>query len=76
MGQTFYSTPQEYAERYLSNNKTIKKHKEDKIKEVKLSIISLAYTPSLSHGDLYELSEVIDAIAQNKECDKKQGVKK
>lgn len=74
MGQTFYSTPQEYAERYL-NNKMIKRIDRDTSKETKQTIISLAYTDSLSVSDLMELSEILETIAGYKSStNKKKGL--
>lgn len=73
MGLTFYSTPQEYAERYL-NNKTINKTNKQLINDTKQTIISLAYTSSLSSYDLLELSEVLVTISKYKAPNKKKGL--
>ena len=74
MGQTFYSTQQGYAERYLSN-KMIKRIDRDTSKETKQTIISLAYTDSLSVSDLMELSEILETIAGYKsDTNKKKGL--
>ena len=74
MGQVFYSTPKEYAERYL-NNKTINKTDKDIIKQTKLTIISLAYTDILSKSDLLELSAILESIADFKSStNKKKGL--
>lgn len=73
MGQTFYSTPREYAERYLSN-KTINKTDEQLINDTKETIISLAYTDSLSSSDILELSEILLTISKYKAPNKKKGL--
>ena len=73
MGQTFYSTPQEYAERYL-NNKTIKRTDKDIINDTKQTIISLAYTDSLTKDDILELSEILLTISKYKIPNKKKGL--
>lgn len=59
MGITFYSTPEEYAERYLNNDKTIKESDKDIINETKQTIISLAYSDCLTPYDLDELSQIL-----------------
>ena len=73
MGQTFYSTPQEYAERYL-NNKIIKRTDKDIINDTKQTIISLAYTNSLTKDDILELSEILLTISKYKTLNKKKGL--
>lgn len=73
MGQTFYSTPQEYAERYL-NNKIIKRTDKDIINDTKQTIISLAYTDSLTKDDILELSEILLTISKYKIPNKKKGL--
>lgn len=73
MGQTFYSTPQEYAERYL-NNKTINKRDKQLSKDTKQTIISLAYTDILSSSDILELSEILLTISKYKTPNKKEGL--
>lgn len=56
---------------YLFHNKTDK----DIIKQTKLTIISLAYTDSLSVKDLMELSEILETIAGYKSStNKKKGL--
>lgn len=56
---------------HLFNNKTDK----DMIKESKMTIISLAYTDSLSVSDLMELSEILETIAGYKSStNKKKGL--
>ena len=73
MGQTFYSTPREYAERYL-NDKMIKRIDKNTRKETKQTIISLAYTDSLSSSDILELSEISLTISKYKAHNKKKGL--
>lgn len=56
---------------FLFVNKTDK----DIIKQTKLTIISLAYTDSLSVKDLMELSEILETIAGYKiSTNKKKGL--
>ncbi len=60
-------------------NKTIfsllNKTDKDIIKQTKLTIISLAYTDSLSVKDLMELSEILETIAGYKSStNKKKGL--
>ena len=56
---------------FLFVNKTDK----DIIKQTKLTIISLAYTDSLSVKDLMELSEILETIAGYKSStNKKKGL--
>lgn len=73
MGQTFYSTPQAYAERYL-NNKTINKTDKQLINDTKQTIISLVYTDSLSSNDILELSDILLTISKYKALNKKKGL--
>lgn len=56
---------------YLFHNKTDK----DIIKQTKLTIISLAYTDTLSKSDLLELSAILEIIADFKSStNKKKGL--
>lgn len=73
MGQTFYSTPQEYAERYL-NKKMIKRIDRDTSNNTKQTIISLAYTDSLTKDDILELSDILSTISKYKTPNKKKGL--
>lgn len=73
MGQTFYSTPQEYAERYL-NNKMTNKSDKDISEDAKQTIISLAYADSLNSSDILELSEILLTISKYKTPNKKRGL--
>lgn len=42
----------------------LNKWKRDEVIETKLSIISLAYTDTLSHNDLYDLYELYDILSE------------
>lgn len=57
-------------ETFLNNNKTNK----DITRETKQTIISLAYTDSLSSSDILELSEILLTISKYKTPDKKKGL--
>lgn len=52
----------------------IEKRQQDNIIDTKMRVISLAYTPSLTHNDLYELSNILSEIAQYKSSNKKKGL--
>lgn len=49
----------------------IEKHREDKIKEIKLSIIAQAYNPILTANDLMELASILSTISNMKPVKKK-----
>lgn len=60
------------SKKIINNNSLfVDKTTEEKVIDTKLSIISLAYTPSLTSGDLKELSEILNSIAFNIELNKK-----
>lgn len=56
---------------FINNYKTINKTDEDIIKDTKMTIISLAYTDSLSAGDLLELASILTTISNMKPVKKK-----
>ena len=59
----------------INNNKIIKQTDKEVSKQTKQTIISLAYTDSLSVSDLMELSEILETIAGYKSStNKKRGL--
>lgn len=52
----------------------IKKQQQNNVIDVKMNIVSLAYTDKLTSHDLYELSDLLSTIAQYKSSNKKKGL--
>lgn len=64
-----------YTDREIKQlDKTINKTDKDIINDTKQTIISLAYTNSLSSYDLLELSEILLTISKYKAPNKKKGL--
>lgn len=58
-----------------NNNLFIERTTEQEITDTKLTIISLAYTDALTANNLYELSDILSIIAQNKAPNKRKDYK-
>lgn len=69
LNETYYT---DWENKLLNKGKI--KNDEQLTKDTKQTIISLAYGDYLSYTDLYELSDILSIIAQNKVPNKKKGL--